>query len=713
MWSKPYAICDDCSLRRTVTDQYLSELFYNGYDLTCILTGHIYYKNINIINRESTCNLWNMDDDINILLVDDDVNWTRLMTQLLRRDRREFLVKPVTSVADAIDYLENETINCIVCDYELPGTNGLDFLELIREDHPDLPFLLITGRGSEETAAEAIAAGVTDYVVKDETLDQSAGLANRIANAVETYQIERALEDNQRRLTALFETIPDPVVLTTEADYTVQTVNPAFERVFGIPEEMLVDTPIAECLGTDDADESIENTPVETETMVSQEGRRLTADGSRIFMIRRYTVDTSDGETETCFVYTDITDRKEREQSLQRERDVKEAIRTILVSASTRPEVEQSFCDYIISSDEHEFAWIGSPSEPNLLEPSCWAGDHESYLEAISLSLEEEVANPEPAVAAMNSQELTVVGTISDAPTRGWQRDAHDQGFRSAFAAPLIYQDVMYGVLCVYSTSPNAFEEPSLRIFTELAEATAFAISTAERRRALFSDEQLTLEFSIEDEGYLPVALSRMDNFDAPEASLQCLGSIPGTDGTAVLYFSIAEVEPDEIVANLEQLESVQKVRVIERTERASQLTVTVTGPTISTILADHDALVQSINIDDERVSVRTSFSNRGNVHKIVDGITTVFPDAEVRSYYQSDRGVPSEDAVPSELTEKQRQALLTAYYGGYFERPRRRTSDQLAEELEISRSTFLQHLRVAERKLLDEYFESQRTIAR
>ena len=655
-----------------------------------------------------------MVDYINILLVDDDVDWTRLMTQLLRRDRREFLVKPVTSVGDAIDYLENEPVDCIVCDYELPGTDGVDFLEIVREDHPDLPFLLITGRGSEETAAEAIAAGVTDYVVKDETLDQSVGLANRIANAVETYQIERALEDNQRRLTALFETIPDPVVLTTGPEYLVQTVNPAFERVFGIPEELLVDTPIAECLDTSDLDQPIESSPIDTESMVSEEGQRLTADGSRIFMIRRYTVDTSAGNNETCFVYTDITDRKERERSLQRERDVKEAIRTILVRATTRPEVEQSFCDYIVSMDEYEFAWIGSPSEPDQIEPSCWAGDGDSYLEAISLSLSDEVANPEPAITATRSRELTVIGTISDAPTRGWQRNAYDQGFRSAVAAPLIYKDVMYGVLCVYAPNSNAFEQQSLQIFTELAEATAFAISTAERRRALFSDELLTLEFSIEDEGYLPVALARMEPFDSANTSLQCLGSIPGTDDTAILYFSIADVHPDETVAELEQLDYVQKVQVVERTETSSQLTVTVTGPTISTILADHDALVQSINIDDDRVSVRTSFSNRGNVHKIVDGITDVFPGTEVRSYYQSDRGVlPDDTNVPTELTEKQRQALLTAYYGGYFERPRRRSSDQLAEELEISRSTFLQHLRVAERKLLDEYFEAQTTIAR
>jgi DNA-binding NtrC family response regulator len=46
----------------------------------------------------------------------------------------------------------------------LAGTDGLGFLQVVREEYTDLPFILFTGRGSEQVAGEAVSAGVTDYL---------------------------------------------------------------------------------------------------------------------------------------------------------------------------------------------------------------------------------------------------------------------------------------------------------------------------------------------------------------------------------------------------------------------------------------------------------------------------------------------------------------------------------------------------------------------
>ena len=62
----------------------------------------------------------------------------------------------------------------------------------------------------------------------------------------------------------------------------------------------------------------------------------------------------------------------------------------------------------------------------------------------------------------------------------------------------------------------------------------------------------------------------------------------------------------------------------------------------------------------------------------------------------------PSLDA----LTDRQREALQTAYDGGFFDRPKDHNSEELAARLDITRSTYLQHLRTAQRKLFRQVFE-------
>lgn len=50
--------------------------------------------------------------------------------------------------------------------YDMPRQTGIEFLETVREEYPGLPFILYTGKGSEEVAADAISAGVFDYLQK-------------------------------------------------------------------------------------------------------------------------------------------------------------------------------------------------------------------------------------------------------------------------------------------------------------------------------------------------------------------------------------------------------------------------------------------------------------------------------------------------------------------------------------------------------------------
>lgn len=131
-----------------------------------------------------------MVDSVRVLHVDDDPAVADLAATILDREEDMFDVVSTTNPTEAIELLERR-FDCIVSDYRMPEIDGLELLEVVREIHPDLPFIIFTGCGSEEVASEAISAGVTGYVPKGSGTTPYESLANQIRNAVEGYRTGR------------------------------------------------------------------------------------------------------------------------------------------------------------------------------------------------------------------------------------------------------------------------------------------------------------------------------------------------------------------------------------------------------------------------------------------------------------------------------------------------------------------------------------------
>ncbi|WP_277541847.1 ATP-binding protein [Haloarcula laminariae] len=89
-------------------------------------------------------------------------------------------IRTCGSVEAALAALETERVDCVVSEYTLPDRDGLDFLREVRDRWSGLPFVLVTGDGDEALASEAIGAGATDYLSKDNV----GALGERVVSAV-------------------------------------------------------------------------------------------------------------------------------------------------------------------------------------------------------------------------------------------------------------------------------------------------------------------------------------------------------------------------------------------------------------------------------------------------------------------------------------------------------------------------------------------------
>ncbi|MFB6185540.1 MAG: PAS domain S-box protein [Halobacteriaceae archaeon] len=274
-----------------------------------------------------------MDGLISILHVDDDPDFVDLAASFLERQDDRFTVETATSVTEARERMDETEFDCIISDYEMPNYTGIDFLQMVREDHPDLPVILFTGKGSEEIASEAISEGVTEYIQKEGGTSQYTVLANRIHNAVEKYRAQTELRIRDRRLNALLEHSSDRIFILDE-DGNYDWVSPAMERITGFAPDELIGESSREYIHPDDrakVRENFQRLVSGAEDIVTQEYRVRTKDGSWLWVETIEKNRLNDPAIEGVIANSrDISARKEREQQLKQERDRFESLFEIL-----------------------------------------------------------------------------------------------------------------------------------------------------------------------------------------------------------------------------------------------------------------------------------------------------------------------------------------------------------------------------------------------
>lgn len=177
-----------------------------------------------------------MADTYRILCIDDSEPFLETTRASLERTGR-FEVQCVSDPTSVVDLLEVEAFDGVVCDYQMPVVDGIELLRSVREGHPDLPFILFTGQGSEAVAGEAINAEVTDYLQKGGP-EQFELLANRLTNAIEQYAATRQLDREQTIRNRILEATPVGVVVH-DVDGDVIYRNDRAEAILDAPQAEL------------------------------------------------------------------------------------------------------------------------------------------------------------------------------------------------------------------------------------------------------------------------------------------------------------------------------------------------------------------------------------------------------------------------------------------------------------------------------------------
>ncbi len=263
-------------------------------------------------------------ETIRVLHVEDEPSFAELTAEYLRSELDDAEITFETRPDSALSRLGEEDFDCIISDYNMPEKNGIEFLKAVRELCPGLPFILFTGRGSEEIASEAISAGVTDYLQKGTSPDQYTVLANRVKNAVSQRRAEKQIEETRRWYQTILKHSSDYVMVVNEMG-KVSYISPAIERVLGYTPEEVIGSGSFEYTHPDDIDHAVEalsEVISDPESEVTVEFRSQHKDGSwRWIEVRGRNLFDDPVINGVMVNVRDITERKTREQELRNETD--------------------------------------------------------------------------------------------------------------------------------------------------------------------------------------------------------------------------------------------------------------------------------------------------------------------------------------------------------------------------------------------------------
>ena len=111
-----------------------------------------------------------MPRDLRILLIDDEEELVATLAE--RLELRGFSVDYALDGLNGVDRVRKKDYDVLVVDVMMPGMNGLEVLAETRRLRPDLPVILLTGRGDGQDNESGLRLGAFDYIMKPVNIDR-------------------------------------------------------------------------------------------------------------------------------------------------------------------------------------------------------------------------------------------------------------------------------------------------------------------------------------------------------------------------------------------------------------------------------------------------------------------------------------------------------------------------------------------------------------
>jgi DNA-binding NtrC family response regulator len=160
-----------------------------------------------------------------ILIIDDEKSIRSTLREILEYEKYEIV--EANDGAEGLLLLKKEDFDLVMCDIKMPKMDGMEVLSAASELKPDLPFIMISGHGSIDTAVEATKKGAYDFLQKPPDLNR---LLITVRNALEKKELVTETKILKRKVTKTRDILghSSPIIRIKD---TIEKVAPTEARV--------------------------------------------------------------------------------------------------------------------------------------------------------------------------------------------------------------------------------------------------------------------------------------------------------------------------------------------------------------------------------------------------------------------------------------------------------------------------------------------------
>ncbi len=260
---------------------------------------------------------------IRVLIVEDSEEDTMLLLRELQRGGYEIISERVETREAMSAALKKPAWDIVISDYTMLQFSALDALRLLWESDLDIPFVIVSGTISEETAINALKAGASDYILKSNLKWLLPTIERELCEAEirsERKKAEEALHESNKFNSSLLDNAPIPIIVTNP-DTSIRYANPAFERLTGFcsPELLGQKAPYPWWL-KEKQEQYIRDFQEITPNITNEFERLMQKKNGALFYVKVTSMPIS-GERGLKYClenWIDITEHKQAEQEIQR-----------------------------------------------------------------------------------------------------------------------------------------------------------------------------------------------------------------------------------------------------------------------------------------------------------------------------------------------------------------------------------------------------------
>ena len=393
-----------------------------------------------------------------ILLADDEPNLLELGKVFLERNG-DMKVVTALGAEEGMEFLRTTKIDGIISDYQMPGMDGIAFLQKVRIRYPDMPFMMYTGKGQEDVVISALRNGCDYYLPKgDDPKGEFAELALQVRRMVKNKTLERQLNESEERYRLIIENFTG-IILQRRADNRIIYANGAVERITGYPAEMLMSGDFGwdTIVHPDDLpilSQTVEDARADPSVVSVSEYRIITKDGDVRWVQEscNYVRKKSGKIASVHGTLYDITDRKQMEEQLITQRD----LGLSLAAARSLDEAVSLCLDAASRVAEMGFGalYLEDPHTENF-SLTCATGFSDAFLESM-----QEIEKDVPLARRVVDGEYTYA-RFSDLPEMLGYEPAKER-IQVILIIPIIYNNASIGFILLGSNYTEIIPDSSL-----------------------------------------------------------------------------------------------------------------------------------------------------------------------------------------------------------------------------------------------------------